>query len=69
MSCDVSGDGVGQGELSFLGFPEAARLLLSYGAKVNEKDEDGKTPLQVATSKGHDEMMKLLLEHGAVPQP
>ena len=30
---------------------------------------EGKTPFQVAASKGHDEMTKLLLEHGAVPQP
>ena len=45
---------------------EAARLLLSYGAKVDEKDGEGKTPFQLA---GSDEMAKLLLEHGAVPQP
>ena len=45
---------------------EAARLLLSCGAKVDEKDGRGKTPFQLAAS---DEMAKLLLEHGAVPQP
>ena len=45
---------------------EAARLLLSYGAKVDEKDGEGKTPFQLAAS---DEMAKLLLEHGAVPHP
>ena len=45
---------------------EAARLLLSWGAKVDEKDTKGKTPLQLAAS---DEMAKLLLEHGTVPQP
>ena len=50
------------------GLLEAARLLLRYGAKVDEKDEDGKTPLQVAASKGHDEITKLLVEHGAVSQ-
>ncbi|KAN0129377.1 hypothetical protein V8E53_012861 [Lactarius tabidus] len=44
---------------------EIARLLLSYGAKVDEKDKKGNTPFQVAAS---DEMKKLLLEHGAVPQ-
>ena len=44
---------------------EAARLLLSCGAKVDEKDGRGKTPFQLAAS---DEMVKLLLEHGAVPQ-
>ena len=48
------------------GLLEATRLLLSYGAKVDEKDGGGKTPFQRAPS---DEMAKLLLEHGAVPQP
>ena len=48
------------------GLLEAARLLLSYGAKVDVKDGEGKTPFQLAAS---DEMAKLLLEHGAVPQP
>jgi ankyrin repeat protein len=49
------------------GLVGAARLLLSHGAKVDEKDGEGKTPLQVAASKGHDELMKLLVDHGAVP--
>jgi ankyrin repeat protein len=46
---------------------EIARLLLSYGAKVDEKGKKGNTvtPFQVAAS---DEMKKLLLEHGAVPE-
>ena len=43
---------------------EAARLLLSHRAKVDEKDGEGRTPYQLAAS---DEMTKLLLEHGAVP--
>ncbi|KAH9037394.1 hypothetical protein EDB83DRAFT_2318587 [Lactarius deliciosus] len=51
------------------GWLEVAPLLLSYGANVDEKDEIGRTPFQVASSNGHHEMMKLLLEHGAVAQP
>ena len=51
------------------GLLEAARLLLSYGAKVDEKDKEGKTPFQVASENGYEEITKLLLEHGAVPQP
>ena len=47
------------------GLLEVARLLLIHGAKVDEKDGEGKTPYQLATS---DEMTKLLLEHGAVPR-
>jgi ankyrin repeat protein len=54
---------------SFMGFLEVARLLLSYGAKVDETDKEGKTPFQVASRRGYDEITKLLLEHGAVPQP
>jgi ankyrin repeat protein len=50
------------------GMLDATRLLLNCGAKVDEKDKKGETPFQVAASNGHDEMMKLLLEHGAVPQ-
>ena len=51
-------------EASSRGLVEAARLLLSHGTKVDEKDEKGMTPYQLADS---DEMKKLLLEHGAVP--
>ena len=46
---------------------EAARLLLSHGAKVDVKDKKGRTPLQVAASNVRDELTKLLVEHGAVP--
>ena len=49
---------------STYGLLEAARLLLRYGAKVDAKEDGGKTALQLAES---DEMAKLLLEHGAVP--
>jgi ankyrin repeat protein len=54
---------------SYRGWLEAAQLLLRYGAKVDERDGGGKTPFQVAASEGHDELTKLLVEHGAVPQP
>ena len=42
---------------------EVTRLLLSYGANINEKEGEGKTPVQVASS---DEMRKLRSEQGAV---
>ncbi|KAN0139407.1 Ankyrin repeat-containing domain protein [Lactarius tabidus] len=48
------------------GWIEVVRLLLSYGAKVDEKDGDDKTPFQMASSKGHLEIMKYLSENGAV---
>ncbi|KAH9046646.1 ankyrin repeat protein, partial [Lactarius hengduanensis] len=50
-------------QASSKGLLEVARLLLSYGANVDEKDGEGRTPLQVTE---HQEMTKLLLEHGAV---
>ena len=53
-------------EASSYGLLDAARLLLSHGAKVDEKDGSGKTPLQLA-SRRRDEMIKLLVAHGAVP--
>ncbi|KAH9164371.1 hypothetical protein EDB89DRAFT_2233963 [Lactarius sanguifluus] len=53
-------------QASSKGLLEVARLLLSYGANVDEKDGEGRTPFQVA---GHQEMTKLLLKHGAVAQP
>ena len=56
-------------EASSQGFLEVAYLLLSYGAKVDEEDEEGMTPFQVASTEGHHEIAKLLLEHGAVPLP
>ena len=40
-------------------------MLLSFGAKVDEEDGKGKT-IPIGSS---DEMMKLLVEHGAVHQP
>ena len=47
---------------SFSGSLEVTRLLLSYGARIDEEDEEWKTPFEVASSHGHDEIMKLLLE-------
>ncbi|KAF8274642.1 hypothetical protein EI94DRAFT_1712774 [Lactarius quietus] len=55
-------------QASSRGWLEAAQLLLSYGAKVDEKDKEGKTPFQVASEKGHHDITKLLLEHGAILQ-
>jgi ankyrin repeat protein len=48
------------------GWLEVVRLLLSYGAKVDEKDREGKTPFHLASSKGHLEIVKHLSENGAV---
>ena len=54
-------------QASSKGWLEVARLLLSHGAKVDDKDGDGLTPFQVASSEAYHEMTKLLLEYSAVP--
>jgi ankyrin repeat protein len=53
-------------QASSRGSLEVARRLLGHGANVDEQDDYGRTPFQVASS---DEFRKLLLEHGAVPPP
>ena len=45
---------------------DIARLLLEHGASVEVKDEDGRTPLDVASGEQGDEMNKLLLQHSAM---
>jgi ankyrin repeat protein len=49
------------------GWLEVTRLLLIYGAKVDGKDNEGKTPHQVASENGHHEIAKLLSEHVELP--
>jgi len=44
------------------GHKEVAELLIAAGADVNARDEDGKTPFDVASN---DETADLLREHGA----
>ena len=56
-------------QASLRGWLEVTRLLLSYGARVDEKDDKGMTPLEVAVSFEYHEIEELLLEQSAVPQP
>ena len=49
------------------GWLEVARLLHKYGAKVDGKDEKGKTPVEVASEAGYHAIAKLLSEHVIVP--
>jgi ankyrin repeat protein len=44
---------------------EAARVLISRGAKVDARDKFGATPLHNAAAVNKLELVKLLLEHGA----
>jgi ankyrin repeat protein len=42
-----------------------ARLLIEHGASVEAKDSGGETALEIASRGRHDEIVKLLIEHGA----
>jgi Ankyrin repeats (3 copies)/Ankyrin repeats (many copies) len=44
---------------------EIARLLLERGANVEAQDEQGRTPVDVASGEQRDELITLLLEHRA----
>ena len=44
---------------------EAAKILLANGINVNQKGEEGYTPLHQACSFGHKHIVELLLKNGA----
>jgi ankyrin repeat protein len=44
---------------------KVARELLKLDVNINSRDDQGRTPLQVALEKGREEVVQLLLEHGA----
>ena len=43
------------------------RDLLDRGARVDDADDRGRTALMIAAERGHAEVAKLLLAHGADP--
>jgi len=46
---------------------ETVQLLLEAGAPVNDKQQEGWTPLHAAVHAGHAELVRLLVAHGADP--
>lgn len=46
---------------------DLADLLIDRGAEVNLTDEDGWSPLFLASKKAHKDIVKLLLDHDASP--
>ena len=53
---------------SLSGNAAVARVLIEYGANVNQMNAAGQTPLILAAVGGHDELTKVLLEAGADPR-
>jgi ankyrin repeat protein len=46
---------------------EIATELLQHGAKLDREDTTGRSPLYMAASGGHADMLKVFLEHGRLP--
>ena len=44
---------------------EVVRVLLEHGASVGAEDVDGRTPLRIALTEGHSDIVELLSKHGA----
>ena len=47
------------------GYTKIVRLLLEHGANPNAEDNEGWTPLHLASSDGHTTIVRLLLDRGA----
>jgi ankyrin repeat protein len=57
---------VAEGEYNFEGdYIRTAQLLLECGADANAQDEDGATPLHLASYRGRVEIARVLLDRGA----
>ena len=50
---------------AYAGDVQTVRRLLEAGAAVNQQDEEGRTPLYLATQEGYMEVMELLIARGA----
>ena len=49
----------------FMGYKEVVKLLIDKGADINSKNDDGFTPLDMASQEGHNYIVELLKKNGA----
>jgi ankyrin repeat protein len=47
-------------------FVEVVRLLMDAGALINQANNDGATPLSIASRNGHVEVVRVLIDAGAL---
>src|SRR5690606_16690662 len=52
-------------QAAYLGRLEAAQLLLESGAQVERRTYDGKSALDLAQERGHEQLVSLLLNYRA----
>jgi ankyrin repeat protein len=50
------------------GHAKAVEVLLEFGSDVNPEGSHGRTPLDLAIGFQHNEVIKLLIDNGAVSQ-
>ena len=53
--------------LLYYNYADLADVLLAHGAPVDERMDNGATPLFIACEKGHTEIVQKLLDAGADP--
>lgn len=50
---------------SYLGHKNICTILLKYGADINIKSSDGRTPLMWCAFRNNDDLAKYIMDNGA----
>ena len=53
---------------AFKGLVDVAEVLVEYGASVNARSDEGRTPLMMAAAFDRADMVRWLVAHGADPE-